>query len=190
MRRTATVLAPSLLLAAACGGDLFGPDAQGEALLAELPTAEARGESKNFVSPLSGSQEVPAVVTGGTGNAVFKLGPDGTSLDYKLIASNIEGVTQSHIHCGTPGVNGPIVVFLFGFVAAGVAPNGILAQGTIEADDVIARGDSGACPGGVADLDDVIEKLRTGGAYVNVHTLVKPGGEIRGHVHEAGPSIQ
>ena len=130
------------------------------------------------------------MLTGGTGNAVFKLAADGASLDYKLIASNIEGVTQSHIHCGTPGVNGPVVVFLFGFVGEGVAPNGILAQGTIEAADVIARGESDACPGGVSDLDDVIEKLRTGGAYVNVHTLANPPGEIRGHVHEAGPSIR
>jgi hypothetical protein len=189
MRRTATALTATLFTLG-CGEGIPGPEVEGSSLLADLPTAEARGESKNFVSPLSGGQEVPPVETGGTGNAIFHLSPDATELDYKLISSNIEGVTQSHIHCGTPGVNGPVVVFLYGFNAAGVDPNGILAQGTITAGDVIPRADSGACPGGVADLDDVIEKLRTGGAYVNVHTLANPPGEIRGHVHEAGPSVR
>ena len=43
--------------------------------------------------------------------------------------------------------------------------------------------DSAACPGGVATLEDVLEKMRTGGAYVNVHTTQFPGGEIRGQIH-------
>jgi hypothetical protein len=90
-------------------------------------------------------------------------------------------VTQSHIHCGTPGVNGPIVVFLYGFGPT-VAPNGVLSEGTITNANVIPRPDSAACPGGVATLDDVLEKMATGGAYVNIHTVVLPGGEIRGDI--------
>ena len=54
--------------------------------------------------------------------------------------------------------------------------NGILAEGTITAADVIARPDSAACPGGVATLADVIAKIRSGGAYANVHTLANPSG--------------
>jgi hypothetical protein len=34
----------------------------------------------------------------------------------------------------------------------------------------------------VANLDDVIEKMNSGGAYVNVHTVANPGGEIRGDI--------
>jgi hypothetical protein len=187
MRHTATGLVAATLLALGCGDEVAAPESQGSQLLADLPMAEARGESKNFVSPLSGGEEVPAVMTGATGNAIFHLSADGTSMDYKLIASNIVDVLQSHIHCGTPGLNGPVTVFLFG-PSAPVPSNGILAQGTITAANVIPRPDSEACPGGIADLDDVIEKLRTGGAYVNVHTSAHPGGEIRGHVIEAGPS--
>ena len=92
-------------------------------------------------------------------------------------------MTQSHIHCGAPGVNGPIVVFLYGFNAAGVAPHGVLNEGTITERERHSRGRAPRiCPGGVADLDDVIDKLNNGGAYVNVHTIVFPGGEIRGDV--------
>jgi hypothetical protein len=47
---------------------------------------------------------------------------------------------------------------------------------------VIPRPSTAICPGGGATLDDVIEKMNNGGAYVNVHTLVFPGGEIRGDI--------
>lgn len=140
------------------------------------------GPVLNFVAPLSGDQEVPVVETNGTGVAKLRLSKDGTALSYKLIAANIEDVTQAHIHCGGAGVNGPVVAFLFGFDEDGVSPNGILAEGTITADDVIARSDSDVCPGGVADFADLVEKLQHGGAYVNVHTTNNPGGEIRGQV--------
>ncbi len=144
--------------------------------------------AKNFVAVLSGDNEVPPVDTQARGLAKFQLDKGGSELSYKLIASNIVGVTQAHIHCGAEGVNGPVVVFLFGFVAGGVDSNGVLANGVITNANVIPRPDSAACPGGVADFDDVIEKMRTGGAYVNAHTLANPPGEIRGQVKAAGPN--
>ena len=64
--------------------------------------------------------------------------------------------------------------------------NGILNQDVATNADVIARPDSPACPGGVANLEDVIEKLATGGAYANVHTSAFPPGEIRGQIEERG----
>jgi len=140
------------------------------------------GANRNWSTHSNSSMEVPVRDSQGQSQAIFHLSKDGDALTFKLIASNIEGVTQSHIHCGPPGVNGPVVVFLYGFNPAGVAPNGILNQGTITAANVIARPASAICPGGVASLDDVIEKMNNGGAYVNVHTLVFPGGEIRGDI--------
>jgi len=141
------------------------------------------GGGFNFRSPLSGDAERPVPVdTDAAGVATYKLNDAETELTYRLIVANIDGVTQSHIHCGSPEVAGPVVAFLFGFNAAGVTVNGVLAEGTITAANVIPRADSAACPGGVANLADLIEKLRTGGAYTNVHTLEWPGGEIRGHI--------
>ena len=140
------------------------------------------GVNRNWSTHANGSMEVPVRDSQGQAQAIFHLADDGNSLDFKLIVSNIEGVTQSHIHCGHPGENGPIVVFLYGFNAAGVAPHGVLNEGTATDANVIARPSTAICPGGVADLDDVVEKLNNGGAYVNVHTIVFPGGEIRGDV--------
>ena len=140
------------------------------------------GANRNWSTHANGALEVPVRDTQGQAQAIFHLSRNGASLDFKLIASNIEGVTQAHIHCGPPGVNGPVAVFLYGFNAAGVAPHGVLNQGTITDANVIALPASEICPGGVTDLDDVIEKMESGGAYVNVHTLVFPGGEIRGDI--------
>jgi hypothetical protein len=75
-----------------------------------------------------------------------------------------------------------VVAFLFGFDPAGVSENGVLAEGTITAANVIPRPDSPACPGGVANFDDLIAKMRSGDAYVNVHTVAFPAGEIRGQL--------
>jgi hypothetical protein len=137
---------------------------------------------ENFIAPLSGGEEVPAVATNARGVAILQLSKDGTELSYKLIVANIRNVTQAHIHCGAKGVNGPVVVFLFGFDPAGVSVNGVLAEGTITATNVIPRPNSPACPAGVANFDDLLAKMRSGDAYVNVHTVTNPPGEIRGQI--------
>jgi CHRD domain-containing protein len=145
-------------------------------------------ESKNFGAHLRGGAEVPPVDTKARGNSIFGLSKSGDALRFKLIVANIEGVTQAHIHCGAAGVNGPVVVFLFGPDPAGVTVNGVLAKGTITNADVIPAPDSSACPGGLANFDELIAKMRAGDAYVNVHTIANPGGEIRGQIRERGPS--
>lgn len=150
------------------------------ALLVTAAPVAATGN--RFVAPLNAGNEIPVNDSQGRGVATFHLSPDGTSLTFKLNVANIDGVTQSHIHCGPADLNGPVVVFLFGFNSAGVTVNGRLSEGTITAANVIPRPDSAACPGGIATFDDLIEKMQTGGAYVNVHTLELPAGEIRGQL--------
>jgi hypothetical protein len=140
------------------------------------------GVNGNWSTHARGSGEVPPNDSRGQAQAIFHLSDDGTSMDFKLNVTNIEGVTQSHIHCGTPGVNGPIVVFLYGLNPVGVDPHGTLNEGTVTQADVIPRPSSPACPGGVSTLADVVRKMNNGGAYVNVHTIALPPGEIRGDI--------
>lgn len=161
-----------------CGTDQGDPSAPDGAVL--LPAFVQGGHpahgAKNFNAPsLHGSNEVPANDSKGAGTAWFKLSDDGLSLDYKLIVANIDNVTQSHIHLGQPGANGGVVVFLFGFVAGGVTQNGVLAEGTITAANLI-----NALAG--EPLSTLIEHMRSGNAYVNVHTVAIPGGEIRDQI--------
>jgi hypothetical protein len=161
--------------------------------LAAGATAEAQ-DQRNFRTHLTGEAERPTPrVTQAQGQANFMLSEDGTALDYKLIASNIENVVVAHIHCGSDAVAGPVVVFLHGPVSP-AANNGVLAEGTITAADLIPAADSATCPGGIASFDALIAKLRSGDAYVNVHTNDGvappdtgpgdfPGGEVRGQIH-------
>jgi hypothetical protein len=147
------------------------------------------GLNGNWSDHLTGAQEVPARDTRAQGQAIFHLSDDGKSMDYKLMATNIENVVQAHIHLGRAGVNGNIVVFLYGLVPpAGGRHNGVLATGTITASNLI--NDLAG-----ASLDDLVAAMRSGNAYVNVHTNDGvapantgpgdfPGGEIRAQIIE------
>jgi len=119
----------------------------------------------DFVAaPLSGGEEVPANATKARGNATFDLSADGTEITYRLIASNIDNAFMAHIHLGPAGANGPIVAFLFGPVAPGGGrTNGVLATGTIAASNLI-----GPLTG--QPLSALLDAMRAGNAYVNVHT--------------------
>jgi hypothetical protein len=135
-----------------------------------------------YTAHLLGANEVPPVDSNGEGQVIFTLDESGTQLRFQVIAANIKNVTQAHIHCGEAGVNGPVVVFLFGFDAEGVDPNGLLADGTITEANIIARDSTAICMGGLATFENLLSHIRNGSAYVNAHTLNHPGGEIRGQI--------
>lgn len=138
---------------------------------------------------LNGGEEVPPRDTNARGNATFSLSEDGLTLSYKLIVANIDNVVASHIHIGPQGVNGPVVLFLFGTAPSGGGrSDGVLAQGTATAANLVG-------PLAGHPLSDLIAAMSSGGAYVNVHTNDGvaptntgpgdfPGGEIRGQIRE------
>lgn len=150
------------------------------ALLAAGGVSAAMAVTSNFTAHLMGAGENPDVETLATGEAVLMVDADAGQASWRLLVANIQNVTQAHIHCGGPDVNGPVVVFLFGLDPSPDDHNGVLSTGTFDDSDVIDRPDSAACPGGVSSFEDLVDKIESGEAYVNVHTVVNPGGEIRG----------
>ena len=138
-------------------------------------TAGASEHGRVFTAHLVGAEEVPAVETRATGQAVLKVDRDGSALHYRLIVANIEDVAQAHIHVGPAGTNGGVVAFLYGPAPVAGRTAGVLATGTITAADLIG-------PMAGASLDDLLDAIRSGNAYVNVHTATNPGGEIRGQI--------
>jgi hypothetical protein len=135
---------------------------------------------------LSGFEEVPVVSTTATGRFEAKIARDRQSIAYTLSYNGLQGqVRQAHIHVAQPNVNGGIVVWLCGSATnpgpAGtqVCPQTGMISGTIVPLDVQAVGTQQIAAG---DLKEVIDSLRAGLAYVNVHTDLSPGGEIRGQV--------
>jgi hypothetical protein len=141
-------------------------------------TAEA-GDNRNFRTHLTGAEEVPPADTRAQGQATFQLSQDGTELHYKLNVANIENVTMAHIHLAPAGVNGPVVAWLYPSAPpAQLIPgrsNGRLSEGTITAANLVG-------PLAGASLEDLIDEMRAGNTYVNVHTSQYPAGEVRGQI--------
>jgi hypothetical protein len=96
--------------------------------------------------------------------------------------TSITGVTMAHIHTGVAGVNGGVLVWLAppngtAPQAASGAINGQLAAGRFNASWIRGVGGQPAIT-----LDSLKKLMRTGAAYVNVHTSAFGGGEVRGQI--------
>ncbi|MTH69686.1 CHRD domain-containing protein [Agromyces bracchium] len=157
------------------------------AVAASLAPVGAQAADSTWTAQLSAGEEVPTNDSLARGAAVFKLSADGTELDYRLIVANLENPVAAHIHLAPEGVNGPVVAFLYGPAAPdGGRTSGVIATGTITASNLVG-------PLAGASLDDLVEMIESGGAYVNVHTNDGeapvtnlpgdiPAGEIRGQI--------
>jgi len=131
--------------------------------------------AKSFKAVLSGDDVVPAVKTMAKGEATFTLSKSGKELDYKVMVSDIENVTAAHIHLGKSGQNGPPVA---PFDTKGKKTgtfSGTLAEGKITANQLM-----GSLKG--KSVKDLIKEIEAGNAYVNVHTVKYPDGELRGQI--------
>ncbi len=121
----------------------------------------------------------------GQAQAIFHLSEDGDSMDFKLnVVEHRRRDAVAYPLRRSPASTGRSWCSCTASDPAGVDPHGRLNEGTITDARRDRRGlASAACPGGVANLADVIEKMNNGGAYVNVHTLASSaGGEIRGDI--------
>ena len=86
-------------------------------------------------------------------------------------------VTAAHLHCGTPGTNGDVVVDL----APTTPVSGVFVAKTFTNADVIPKTDE-ECPVLINNIASLAYAMYTGTIYVNVHSTQNPGGEIRGQV--------
>ena len=156
------------------------------ALLAAFPALSASADDK-IRAKLMGFQEVPVVSTEASATFEAVISPNGDAIDYEITYSGMQGtVTQSHMHVGQRRVNGGIVLWICGTTGtpgpAGTptctSPNGHFV-GTWTPENVQTVAAQQFAPG---ELDEVIAAIRAGVAYVNVHSNISPGGEIRGQI--------
>jgi hypothetical protein len=149
-------------------------DTQEEALARLFMVFEGGDE---FAATLTGSQEVPPVSTDASAAAEFGLQSDGT-LQFELRATGaIVQARQAHVHLGGRGQNGPVVAFLYGpTIGEDFQAGDLIASGTLADADIIAR------PNFTPTVATLVERMRQGRAYVNLHTSANPGGEVRGQV--------
>jgi hypothetical protein len=163
-----------------------------------VATAASDDDANNFTARLRGLNEVPPVATAATGTFSATLSADGSTLTYTETYENLNApILFSHIHFGLPREATGIMVFLCG-PAAGAAggppagtpnppacagPTSGTVTGSVTAANVIGPNAQGITPG--ADFAKVVQALREGAAYGNVHTMRSPSGEIRGQVRAA-----
>lgn len=139
---------------------------------------------------LESFQEVPSVVSAASGSfRAFIDGPQqriAFQLDYRDLRGD---VTQAHIHLGQASANGAVMVFLCTNLGNGPAgtplcpPSPGSVSGELVADDVLTIAGQGLDAG---DFDALVESIRAGVAYVNVHSTRFPPGEIRGQFRGRG----
>jgi hypothetical protein len=158
-------------------------------LLPAAAQAQAQAqEGRKFKATLISYEEVPALSNTGAGTFSMLIDSTDTSFDYELSFSGISGTgaTQAHIHIAQKGVNGGIMVFFCSNLVIPLPPPGTQAcpangtvSGTITAANVIGPASQGIA---VAEFAEVLQAIRAGTVYVNVHSVLFPGGEIRGQL--------
>jgi len=159
---------------------------------ADSPTKfnAALGGAQQVVNVDVGTGTIPVegVVTGAYGKVKFHLANDRSEIHYIFKAANTATpIFMAHIHLGPKGQNGPVVFWLY--ADASVNPNFPRSDGPFSGEmngvltvaDLVMPTDS---EGRVllSTFEDAIANIMNGNTYVNVHTLARPGGEIRGQL--------
>ena len=169
--------------------------------LAVLALVSAVALAQGFVNIrelLTGFEEVPSVSTRANGQFNARIAKDGRAIDWELSYSDLEGaVQQSHIHIGNTSVNGGISVFLCTNLGNGPVgtqscpPPPAVISGRIFAADVspnIAATAAARTQGlNTGEIEELVAAMRAGATYVNVHTTLWPGGEVRSQIKNGTP---
>jgi hypothetical protein len=156
------------------------------ALGAVALAAPMTGYAQTVHATLTSHEEVPALSTTGTGSFRAKVDVAAGTIHWQMKFSGLEAdVLQSHIHFGQLSVNGGVSAFLC--TNLGNGPAGTQAcplregtlSGVIMAATVVGPAGQGIAAGEFAAL---ARAMLDDTAYVNVHTVAWPAGEIRGQV--------
>jgi hypothetical protein len=158
------------------------------ALATGLSAADNGKPDATMRARLSSYQEVPAVSSAASGSIKLKIDWSSKSFSYELSYEGLEGTaTMAHIHLGQMGANGGVMVWLCQS-ATNADPTGLApacpqtagtVSGLIQAANVVGPAGQGVA---AAEMAELLEALRAGVTYVNVHSSKFPGGEIRGQL--------
>ena len=121
---------------------------------------------------LSGRNQVPPNNSAGKGVMHVNLVNGDSALDYDIVVGDLTTpVTASHFHLGRAGENGPILV---GVPLVRYNDNGkVIYKATGTWRFVNSETHAG----------NIINEIRNGNVYFNVHTERYPEGELRAQIH-------
>ena len=113
-----------------------------------------------YHTALSGAQENPPVLTVSEGNGNFTVNVTTGQITGSVSTTDLTA-TVAHIHTGEAGTNGPVIIPL----TQTAAGSGIWTV-----------------PANTALTSAQLTALNAGGLYVNVHSDLYPGGQLRGQI--------
>jgi len=145
------------------------------AMILNSATIQAQ-KAHTFSATLSGKDEVPPTKSIANGTAKFLVNENDSQISYWVNLTGLKKIIQAHIHNGTSGQNGDVLVNLSNSKLAKNPDNPeIQLTGTIAKDDL-----QGPLKG--RELSDLLIVMRNGQTYVNAHTEIYPKGAIRGQI--------
>jgi hypothetical protein len=129
-----------------------------------------------FAATLTGSEEAPNKVNSGAfGTAELIWNPSTQEGAMTVTVWNLpSGTTGGHIHVGGRDTAGPII---WDLRPTANLSNDYVFSLTITAGNLTLRPDQG-----IRSFDDAVQALLGNNTYVNVHSQVNTGGEIRGQL--------
>lgn len=132
--------------------------------------------AQTLTANLNGGEETPALNTGAVGMAEVSVDAVNREISITLTVFNIgTSTTAGHIHAGPAGVAGPVII--------NFPPS--LAGRTGDFSMTFRAGPQDFVPRpaiGINTFDDAVQAIVLGNSYVNIHTTLNPGGEIRGRL--------
>ena len=143
------------------------------ALLLAVPGA-ARADF-DAIAILAGANERPTPTNSlGTGEAFIHFNAGADTITYDVLYQGLSGnATVSHIHVGPINGTGPVVL---PFTPNPTGMSGELT-GTLTNANIVNQATSG-----LTDISQIAAQIQAGNSYVNIHTNLFPGGEIRGQL--------
>ena len=118
--------------------------------------------AQSYEAYLTSAQEVPTNASTGTGKARIVINAAGTSITYNITFTGLTSAQiLGHIH----------------------SPAAIGANTGIQITFPVVGGTSGTISGTASVTATQVAHIRSGQAYVNIHTTNNSGGEIRGQLH-------
>ena len=151
-----------------------------------LSATSANEGTVRLHASLSGFQEVTPKLSNGSGT--FSATISGGTLTYKLTYTNLSAPAfMAHIHFGQKAVAGGIFIWLCQSASAPAPTAGVpdcpagggTVTGTANAASVLKITGQTLNAG---NFGDALAIIRSGEAYVNVHTTNFPSGEVRGQL--------
>ena len=136
---------------------------------------------------LTGYQETPGVFSIGTGSFKAEIDDAAQTITFELTYSGLSApAAMAHIHFGNRFTAGGVSAFFCGGGSKPACPAGTTSEatvtGTITPADVIGPANQGIATG---QFDRLVQAIRDGMTYANVHTSNFPAGEIRGQINDS-----